>query len=371
MNDKKKSLILIVDDNPQSLQLLGNLLLENGYEPAAALNGENALNFVQKREPDLILLDVMMPGMNGYEVCEKLKSDEKTTHIPVIFLTAKIGEEDVVRGFDAGGVDYVAKPFHLTELLARVRTHVCLRSMQKKIEEQNRELVEATSLREDVERITRHDLKNPLTAIITLTSLLLNGNSDREKRFEYFGIIRDAAFRILSMINLSLDMFKMERGIYPFDPVKVNISQVIRKVINETRGIAGQKGISIHVVKTQECVCADDGGFVPSEELLCYSMLTNLVKNAVEASPDGERITISIERKDDCCVIGVHNKGAIPENVRDRFFDKYATSGKTGGTGLGTYSAKLIAEIHGGNVRFDTSEEKGTTVAVELPLDRG
>lgn len=367
MTGKKKTLILIVDDNPRSLQFLGNLLLENGYEPAAALNGENALKFVQKTTPDLILLDVMMPGTDGYEVCEKLKSDDATKDIPIIFLTAKITEEDVIRGFDAGGVDYVAKPFHSAELLSRVRTHVCLRKMQKKIEEQNRELVKAARLREDVERITRHDLKNPLNAVIASAGLLIETDFNREKRIKYLEMIRDAGYRILNMANLSLDMFKMERGVYPFIPVKVNISQTIRKVISETRSIAEQKRLSIHVVK-DECAKPENTDCILGEDLLCHSMLANLVKNAVEASPEKERITITITRKHGFCVIGVHNRGAVPEEIRERFFEKYATSGKSGGTGLGTYSAKLIAETHGGSIGFESSEENGTTVSVRLPL---
>lgn len=119
-----KSLILAVDDKPQNLQFLGKLLSDNGYEVGMAQNGQQALNFIQKSEPDLILLDIMMPVMDGYEVCRQLKDDFSTRHIPVIFLTAKADTEDVVRGFEVGGVDYVTKPFNAAELLARIRTHI-------------------------------------------------------------------------------------------------------------------------------------------------------------------------------------------------------------------------------------------------------
>jgi len=120
----KKKLILIVDDNPENRKVLGNLLSQNGYEVGASPDGYKALEFINKVEPDLILLDVMMPGMNGYEVCEKLKADNSKKHIPIIFLTAKSNIEDIVKGFKVGGVDYVAKPFNSEELLARVRTHI-------------------------------------------------------------------------------------------------------------------------------------------------------------------------------------------------------------------------------------------------------
>jgi CheY-like chemotaxis protein len=120
----KKALVLAVDDNPQNLQFLGKLLSDNGYEVGMGQNGRQALNFVKKSKPDLILLDIMMADMDGYEVCRHLKADLATRHIPIIFLTAKTDADDVIQGFEAGGVDYVTKPFNSVELLARIRTHV-------------------------------------------------------------------------------------------------------------------------------------------------------------------------------------------------------------------------------------------------------
>lgn len=125
----KRELILIVDDNPQNLQILGGLLTGN-YKIGFAENGIQALEFVENREPSLILLDIMMPKLNGYEVCEKLKNDVQYQHIPVIFITAKAETKDIVKGFDVGGVDYVTKPFIAEELLARVKTHVQMKTLK-------------------------------------------------------------------------------------------------------------------------------------------------------------------------------------------------------------------------------------------------
>ena len=127
---KRKPLILAVDDKPKNLQFLGKLLSDSGYEVGMAQNGQQAINFVNKSEPDLILLDIMMPEMDGYEVCEKLKKDFSAKHIPVIFLTAKTDPEDIVKGFDTGGVDYVTKPFNSAELLARIRTQIELKILR-------------------------------------------------------------------------------------------------------------------------------------------------------------------------------------------------------------------------------------------------
>ena len=122
--DQNKALVLAVDDKPQNLQFLGKLLSDNGYEVGMAQNGQQALNFVKKNEPDLILLDIMMPDLDGYEVCKRLKTDFSAQHIPIIFLTAKTEAKDIVKGFEAGGVDYVTKPFNSAELLSRIRTHI-------------------------------------------------------------------------------------------------------------------------------------------------------------------------------------------------------------------------------------------------------
>ncbi len=126
----EKKLILIVDDNPQNLQVLGSLLTENGYNLGFAENGIKALEFVENREPSLILLDIMMPEMDGYEVCKKLKNDIRYKHIPVIFITAKAETKDIVKGFNAGGVDYITKPFIVEELLARVKTHIQIKTLK-------------------------------------------------------------------------------------------------------------------------------------------------------------------------------------------------------------------------------------------------
>jgi len=372
MTDKRYR-ILVVDDEPNNLQLMMQILNDR-YQLAFAANGEKALEIARKLETDLILLDIMMPDMDGYEVCEKLKADERTKHIPVIFVTAKDEVNDETRGLGLGAIDYIAKPVSPSIVKARVKNHLDLKlareSLEKKnsrLEEQNRELLEAARLREDVERITRHDLKAPLNPIIALPRMMLEDESLSEKHAEYLKMVEESALRMLNMINLSLDLFKMERGIYELQPVPVNVMQVIGKIMNDLGEISERRGLAVNVLINGKSAGREDSFSVRGEELLCYSMLANLVKNAMEASPKKERIDIWLSGESDASVISISNRGTVPEDIRDRFFGKYVTSGKTSGVGLGTYSAMLIAQTHGGSIHLDTLDEAGTTVTVRLP----
>jgi len=183
----------------------------------------------------------------------------------------------------------------------------------------------------------------------------------------YIKRIEEAGWRMLNMINRSLDIFKMEKGTYILVPGRIDIVRIVNKFLTESQPIMNQKKLSKIIRINGKSVNDKDGFHIRAEELLCYSMLANLIKNAIEASPQKEQIAIEIFEENDAIVIGIHNKGAVPADIRARFFDKYVTSGKVKGSGLGTYSAKLIAETHGGGIYLDTSDEKGTTVRVRLP----
>jgi two-component system sensor histidine kinase/response regulator len=230
MQNPKKNQILIVDDTTENIQLLGECLQNNGYQIIVAQNGVQALKSINALPPDLILLDVMMPEMDGYEMCRLLKENPENCDIPVIFLTAKVETEDIIKGFKLGAVDYLTKPFNKDELLARVKTHLELRHSQILIEDQkimlekqNKELVEAAKLREDVSQIFSHDLKNPLAAIIGYPQLLMMDGNFNESEIQNLKIIEQSGYRMLDMINRSVDLFKMERGVYQLKPFPFNI----------------------------------------------------------------------------------------------------------------------------------------------------
>ena len=164
--------ILIVDDTPANLRLLSNMLAEQGYKVRSVINGQMALTATQASPPDLILLDIRMPEMNGYEVCERLKADEDTHDIPIIFISALDATQDKVKAFTVGGVDYITKPFQLEEVLARVETHLALRNLQKSLQ---REIIERDKLIAELDAYAHtvaHDLKNPLGALVGFSDML-------------------------------------------------------------------------------------------------------------------------------------------------------------------------------------------------------
>lgn len=218
-------------------------------------------------------------------------------------------------------------------------------------------------LREEVERMSRHDLKTPLNSMIAMSRLLREGGRLGVEEEELLGAIERAGYRILNMVNLSLDLFRMEQGKYEFRPQPVDLAEAARRVASDLEAQAASKGVAVHVAAAGASVAW-------GEELLCYSMLANLIKNAIEACPDEGAVSVSLEPRGDALLLHVHNPGAVPESVRARFFQKYATSGKSAGLGLGTYSARLMARVQQGEIRLRTSEDEGTTVTVQLGLAR-
>lgn len=222
-------------------------------------------------------------------------------------------------------------------------------------------------LKEEVDRIMRHDLKSPLNGIIGIPDLLLSYDNLDDEQKEFIQLIKDSGYRMLNMINLSHDLYKMETGNYDLAPVSVSIPSIVNNIYDELKPCFISWNISFNVVINSRKSDGDNDFIAWGEPLLYYSLLANLVKNAVEASPKNSEITVSLDNSD-MTRISIHNQGEIPEAIRDRFFDKYVTHGKAKGTGLGTYSARLISNTLGGDISFETSEKEGTTIIVELPL---
>lgn len=227
----------------------------------------------------------------------------------------------------------------------------------------------AAQLREDVERMVRHDLKSPLMGITGIPEFLLSeaGNLT-PTQYKLIQAMGQAGYDMLNMINLSTELFKMERGTYAFEPLPVDLAQVLDKVLTSLNSLAKARKLSLKVTNALPSSGAESGFTIPGEPLLCYTMLANLVKNALEASPEGGTVDIGLEATDLEVRVGIHNLGEVPAALRPVFFDKYSTQGKRHGSGLGTYSAALMARMHGGAILLDASVPGRTTVTVHLPL---
>ena len=353
----RKCTVLIVDDVPTNIEVLAGALKDE-YAIKVAISGRKALDIAAAFPIDLILLDIMRPGMDGFETCRQLKADPKTAPIPIIFLSAKDAVDDIVGGLRLGAVDYVSKPADPTILKARIATHLALSTAMGDLKRQNALLVENAHLREDVERMTRHDLKSPIAVTLHASQALLAGDLAEPQR-ERAHMIEMAANHALDMINRTLDIHRMEKGEYQPTLQPFDIHALLGRVAQQTELAFTDRRIAIRFAAPGDIVCM-------GESLLCYSMFSNAFKNAAEAAPPGGTIKVDVAPGPACLQVVIDNEGEVPLTMRGRFFDKYATAGKTGGLGLGTYSIRLMAEVQGGDAAMETGDGH-TRLTISLP----
>ncbi len=338
----RQSTVLIVDDTPNNIEVMAGVLKDE-YTIKVAISGKKALEIAAAVPVDIILLDIMMPVMDGFEVCRRLKADPATAHIPVIFLSAKNSVADVVSGFQFGAVDYVAKPVDPTILKARLSTHLMLSKMLADLKRQNAVMIDNAQLREDVDRMTQHDLKSPLTVALQGAHALLTGEPLSPAQQEKLEMIQQAAGNALEMINRTFDLYRIESGNYQPKLESFDLGALLSEVTQHVEMAFAGKQVAIVFPAEIEEQCL-------GERSLCYSLFSNLLKNAVEASPEGEQVTIEAAPGYQSVHVVINNAGEVPAAMRECFFEKYTTMGKEGGTGLGTYSAKLMAELQGGGI---------------------
>lgn len=355
--------ILVVDDTPENIAVLRDILAQDKLVIRAVLNGHAAIKAARSKVPDLILMDILMPGLDGVSACRQLHEDPLTKDVPILIISALDQTQDKLRGFAAGAVDYISKPFRHEEVLARVRTHLSLRNARKQLEAQNEELREAARLRDEMDYILRHDLKGPLNAIIGYAQLLRDPDG-AVNCSEFAQYIEDSGDAMLQMIHRAFDLMKMERGTYCLNPEVFDMLHLLESIIHQYTQMARQKSVVLELQTTKPRPAS--GIPVIGESLLCQTLFHNLLKNAIEAAPTGTSILVRCEATNPV-TISIRNAGEVPHEIRDRFFGKYITAGKVGGTGLGSYSAKLMTVAQNGAIRLDSSEKGFTTIAVSLP----
>jgi two-component system, sensor histidine kinase and response regulator len=356
------SRVLVVDDIPKNLQVVGTMLRNEGYAVMPATSGARALEGLRVQLPDLILLDLMMPEMDGLEVCRRLKADPLTQEIPIMFLTASNEMEHLVQGFEAGAVDYVTKPFNAPELLARVRTHLELKHARQQLREINDEKNEFMG-------IAAHDLRNPLGAVKGYAEMILEEpEMPRHELEDGAQRIREAAARMLEMVQNLLDANRIERGEMKLELTPTDLGRLISTVVEAQRPRAAAKQQQLHLQ------IEGAGVQVNVDPNVTLQVLENLVSNAVKYSPVGKNIFARLKPAPRAVRIEVQDEGpGLSAEDQKKLFGKFArlSAKPTGGehsTGLGLSIVKRMVEAMNGKVWCESEPGRGATFIVELPV---
>jgi two-component system, sensor histidine kinase and response regulator len=375
--------ILIVDDNPQNLQVLGKILQENKYEIEFAINGEVALVWLKKRQFDLILLDINMPGMNGFEVCRKIRSNPVMNNVPVIFLSADTDRESILKGFEFGAQDYVTKPFDSRELLARVRTHLALKDslekleklnmlLEEKVDERTQQLKEANLKLEalnlrllDLDRakteflnLISHQIRTPLNGIMGPLELLKDPVYGSEIG-DLVEILDMSVKRLESFSLNALLITRLKTKQIVIKKDKIHLSNLITEVLDEEK----EKFHSGNIQIRRSDETAPD--LITGEAELIKKCIGNILDNAILYSPKDSTIEINryVEDQNIICEIKDDGKG-FATGVIDQVFEIFATGDarKDNYTGIGLSIAKMIMDVHGGSIIIGNNPGGGAFV---------
>ena len=366
--------ILVVDDVPENLKLMSGILKERGYKVRAVPSGPLALETARLIPPELILLDINMPEMNGYEVCQRLKADKALADIPIIFLSALNETEDKVNGFRAGGVDYITKPFQVEEVYARVECQLNLQQLRKNLEQRNNELTqtnrhlrESEALRDNLIHMVIHDMRSPLTAQIGFLDTLLSQPSDSPGNAErtWLQASYAIALKLTNMLNSLLDISRMEAGKMPIRRKRNNLNKLTRLVLAFYQPLIGERQVAIespHPSLHADCDAA-----------LVQRVLENLLGNALKFTAETGAICISIAQCGETARISVTDDGPgiAPVHHKTVFmkFGQAGTPQKKHSTGIGLAFCKMAIEAQGGQIGVNSELGKGSTFWFTLPIN--
>ena len=361
-NATPRSRVLVVDDIPKNLQVVGTMLRNAGYAVMPATSGPDALETVQVQAPDLILLDLMMPEMDGLEVCRRLKEDSNSQSIPVIFLTASNEMEHLVSGFEVGAVDYVTKPFNAPELLARVQTHLELKHARQQLRAMNDEKNEFMG-------IAAHDLRSPLNAVQGYIEMMQEEpEMERTEQVDLLSRIHSATKRMADMVQNLLDANRIERGEMKLNMASSDLCPIVGKVVDAQRSRAKFKNQSLHleIEKTPIMARIDPD--------IMVQVVENIVSNAIKYSPPEKNIFVALKTETEAIRIEVQDEGpGLSEDDLKKLFGKFArlSAKPTGGehsTGLGLSIVKKMVEAMSGKVWCESEIGQGAKFIVQLPV---
>lgn len=387
--------ILIVDDDAGDRGILADLLSAQGHTVVVVASGAEGLRLAGELIPDLIILDVMMPGMDGFAVCAQLRADQATAEVPIIMATALDDRQSRLRCLDIGADEFLTKPIDITEL--RVRVHTIARvnryrhllderaraereirqrnvELEQRVAERTAELTEANNrlrelnaFKDNLLTTTSHDLRSPLGSIQNMADLLLEEQHLPDTARPLAQHIYDAARHLIVMVSDMLDLSKLEAGKVELEPMMLRVSDVVRQSLSALTASAEAKTIRAELlVEPSEPVITAD----PSK---LSRIVTNLVSNAIKFTPAGGQITIAVEPEPSGVQLRVSDTGlGIPADALPRLFGKFEqihTRGTAGerGTGLGLAIVRHLVELHGGSIDVTSVAHRGSTFRVYLP----
>jgi signal transduction histidine kinase len=379
-----EGLILAGDDSPENLGILFHHLDEAGFTVFLVQNSENALEQARETRPNLVLLDVMMPGLDGFEVCHRLKADEVTKDIPVIFMTALTDTESKMKGFEAGGVDYITKPFHPEEVAARVRTHLTIRRLQGELQqknallehhvellaEKNTQLNDVNASKNKFFSIIAHDLRGPLFSLRELSNLILEDFESRSKEelLRMLTAQRDTTANLYALLENLLTWARIQRGKIEYFPQTVFLDQVVTANLDLLQMAAEQKQITLENLIREKVTAYADYHMI-------NTIVRNLLSNAVKFTHSGGNVNVKAHQEDNSITVTVSDTGTgiskqhLPELFRiDAHYTRSGTANERG-TGLGLILCKEFIERNNGTIWIESDIGKGTTVNFTLPTD--
>ena len=399
-NLHKQAIILVVDDNPTNLEILDHALTQEGYKVRIEAEGLNVIKQARLSIPDLILLDIMLPDLNGFEVCKQLKADPLTEGIPIIFMTALADPVDKIKGLNLGAVDYITKPFQKEELLARVRGHVQLRQLNKTLELQNQQLIElknelenrvaerTAELSQALEKekelnqlksrfitMASHEFRTPL-AIISSSSGILQNFSDRlseKRKQEHLETIQNTIKHIIQVLDdvLMINQAEAEKIEVKLEPL--DIIKFCRHLKEQIEASFTSHGIDFYIDLGDEIF--SNYQLVLVDKKLLRQIITNLLTNAIKYSPDHNLVNFSLSRKDNQLIFKIIDHGiGIPATDQVHLFEYFQRGSNVGtlpGTGLGLSIVKKCVDLHQGEITLDSELGKGTVFTVILPFLKG
>ncbi|MBN2433311.1 MAG: response regulator [Acidobacteria bacterium] len=348
--------LLLVDDRLDNLALLEAILAPEGYEVLTADSGAHALTLVASRQPDLILLDVMMPGLDGFQVCQTLRQRSNSRFIPVIMITALTELDDRIRGLEAGADDFISKPINDELLLAKIRSLLNLKKTRDELDE----------LKHDFHNMIIHDLRAPVHSILGLVDLLREDLPITGQQQHLLDLIMRSAEKINNLISEFLDLGKLEQGRLKLNRQPLDLVSLARQAAGDFRPMAQRKRISLTVDAEQPELP------LQADPERIDQVFSNLLQNALKFSPRGSTVTIRLERRGEVVRVSVSDQGpGLPPGELETIFRKYMqTALRDGGVGLGLYVCKTIVDAHHGRIWAENNTRGGATFIFELPVNQ-